>query len=374
MQWSKVYHLDSKGNDTTTYIRQTSDGGYVLVANTHFDSSGYGYAWLVRLDSSGKIKWKQSFKDPKGSVVANWVRQTSDGGFVFAGSRAGKMNLVKTDEKGNKNWEKTWDYVNSVAYCVRTTQDDGFVLAGVGYGVSDGVAMAIRTDKSGKTMWKYEIKGIVDSVSSDPAFAQWFSIQETSDGKGYIFSGGEGGGGFLIKLDKKGKLLWRKPFGEYSEYRVDENDYSYCYYDVRDAIQAADGGYALILFEIIQTHQSDEHGDTWDEDGRTYVIKTDANGNEVWCMDSRNNYAKRIYQNGSDAYITVEDDRWTVNATQYNIVGISQWNLNLRETLGEARGTNIQPTRDGGYIISAYNWSGPKQSNSLCIVKLSAPR
>ena len=65
------------------------------------------------------------------------VRQTSDGGFIFAGSTESFGNghsdvyLVKTDRDGNLSWSRTYGGVGiDNAYAVLQTSDGGFVAAG----------------------------------------------------------------------------------------------------------------------------------------------------------------------------------------------------------------------------------------------------
>ena len=38
-------------------IKETSDGGFIVVGYTDIYSKEYTYMWLVRLDSNGKFLW-----------------------------------------------------------------------------------------------------------------------------------------------------------------------------------------------------------------------------------------------------------------------------------------------------------------------------
>jgi hypothetical protein len=102
---------------------------------------------LVKTDEEGNKEWSRTFGGT-GHDFASSVQQTRDGGFIVGGVTssfgAGKNDLwlIKTDKKGNKEWNKTfggafWDRASAV----RQTADGGFIVAGettsFGAGASD---------------------------------------------------------------------------------------------------------------------------------------------------------------------------------------------------------------------------------------------
>jgi hypothetical protein len=100
-----VVKLDTSGNllwqkclggslsDVTSSIQQTSDGGYIVAGKTNSydgDVSGYHYGlfgrydyWVVRLNPSGNLLWQKCLG---GSGYGSSIEQTSDGGYIVAGS------------------------------------------------------------------------------------------------------------------------------------------------------------------------------------------------------------------------------------------------------------------------------------------------
>lgn len=89
------------GNETMRLghaIKETSDKGIIFIAtSTSTGASGHHGgedAWLVKTDISGNIQW-QKFIGTTGNEKGISVDQTTDGGYIVAGEKAGKAWLVK---------------------------------------------------------------------------------------------------------------------------------------------------------------------------------------------------------------------------------------------------------------------------------------
>ena len=89
MQWQKS--LGGSDDEYATDVRQTTDGGYIL---TGFASSndgdvtgnhGNGDLWAIKTDGTGNIQWQKSMGGTAFETALFGVRQTTDGGFIFAG-------------------------------------------------------------------------------------------------------------------------------------------------------------------------------------------------------------------------------------------------------------------------------------------------
>jgi hypothetical protein len=96
-----------------TYVRQTSDSGYILIGKTESHAIGKRDVWLVKTDANGNQQWNKTF----GGVNEEngWsVQQTTDSGYILAGDtelyRSGDYDawLIKTDVNGNQQWNKTF--------------------------------------------------------------------------------------------------------------------------------------------------------------------------------------------------------------------------------------------------------------------------
>jgi hypothetical protein len=288
-EWEKTF--GGSNYDYARSVRQTTDGGYILIGATTSYGAGAADFYLVKTDASGNKEWEKTFGG-SGEDHAYAVQQTTDGGYILGGETtsygAGQSDvyLVKTDASGNKEWEKTFgggDY--DFAYAGQQTMDGGYIMAGAtsSYDVS-GDFYLVKTDASGNIEWEKTFGG----TNSDFAYA----VQQTTDG-GYIMAGettsyGAGSYDFyVVKTDASGNKEWEKTFGG-SDF---DNGFS--------VQQTTDGGYILA-------------GDTgsYDVNGDVYLVKTDASGNIEWEKNiGGSNYdcAHSVRQTTDGGYIIAGD-------------------------------------------------------------------
>jgi len=237
-QWNRVF--DGSGWDGAYSVEQTTDGGYILTGwRGSYIGRHQNDIWLIKTDSEGNEQWNRVF----GGLlldVGRCVRQTSDGGYIVIGKTwsygAGCYDvwLIKTDSEGNKQWNRTfggseWDVGN----CVAQTSDGGYIIAGrtTSYGAGAGDAWLIKTDSEGDEQWNQTFGGSGYDVG--------YCVTQTSDG-GYIIAGearsyaDSRGDAWLIKTDSEGDEQWSQTFGGLG------------YYDVSYSVdQTSDGGYIV---------------------------------------------------------------------------------------------------------------------------------
>ncbi|MBU0483636.1 MAG: hypothetical protein KKB30_03885 [Proteobacteria bacterium] len=136
MVWENKYG----GSDWeyATSFNMTTDGGFILLGQSNRESTLY----LVKTDSTGAELWSKTYMYGENDINRGYaVQQTSDGGFVLFGetikfdynqtSGPNNMYLVKTDDQGNKSWEKTFDGDSEAIGKSIIESDDGeYVLFG----------------------------------------------------------------------------------------------------------------------------------------------------------------------------------------------------------------------------------------------------
>src|SRR5215471_552638 len=120
----------------------TSDGGAIVSGTVYTQASTNNYPLLLKLDSTGNTQFARTYL-PSGSIsdlnIAS-AQQTSDGGYAFAGyyfqntiydERAW---IVKTDASGTVQWNKIYgpdvQYSDRYFHSFQQTSDGGFIAAG----------------------------------------------------------------------------------------------------------------------------------------------------------------------------------------------------------------------------------------------------
>ncbi len=200
-QWNQTF--GGSLMDGAFSVQQTTDNGYVLVGNTNSYGVGGQDVWLIKTDASGNEQWNQTFGGTN-SEMGKSVKQTSTGIYIITGETysygAGDSDLwlIKADANGNKQWSKTFGgTVFEAGYSVNETNDGGYIVSGVtdSYGAGGHDAWLIKTDEGGNEQWNKTFGG---SGNNDLGH----SVQQTSDG-GYIVAGmtdsyGAGSADFLL--------------------------------------------------------------------------------------------------------------------------------------------------------------------------------
>ncbi|HTW92442.1 MAG TPA: hypothetical protein VMH22_12135 [bacterium] len=256
--WTRTY--GGTGDDEGYSVQQTSDRGYIIAGYTWAAGLREYDFYLVKTDSFGDTLWTRTYGG-NGDDYGYSVQQTSDGGYIVAGSTssfgAGEDDayLVKTNASGDTVWTRTYggssvEYV----YSVQQTSDGGYVVAGStnSYGAGRDDVYLVKTRASGDTAWTRTYGG----SSSDGGYC----VQQTSD-RGYIVTGYTSSFGagvedvYLVKTDSLGDTLWTRTWGTTGD------DWS------TSVRQTSDGGYIVAGTTSSETDWCD-----------VWLIKTDANG------------------------------------------------------------------------------------------------
>jgi hypothetical protein len=118
-------------------VQRTQDGGYIIAGTKQADDEDpWDQVLLIKTDSSGTMEWNKDFgwnDNDRGYSV----QQTADNGFIIAGETGSYTSggqdawLIKTDASGEVLWDKVLggpDY--DTAFSLDQTSDGGFVIAG----------------------------------------------------------------------------------------------------------------------------------------------------------------------------------------------------------------------------------------------------
>jgi len=155
VEWQKTYGGTSY--DEANSIAETSDNGFIVAGGTmSFGAGGYDY-WVLKLDSNGSVEWQKTYGGSSDDYAFS-IQETSDNGFIVAGrtesfgAGSGDSWVLKLDPNGNVTWQKTYggsdsDSANSIA----ETSDNGFIVAGSSYSFGAGGAdsWVLKLDSNG---------------------------------------------------------------------------------------------------------------------------------------------------------------------------------------------------------------------------------
>ena len=201
--WTKTF--GGSNYDFARSVKQTTDGGYIIVGYTDLYGTGENYILLIKTDMNGNTLWTKTFGGFNNDYRGYSVQQTIDGGYIVAGYScfiAGFPNvyLIKTDGNGNEEWHKWFGgYFTDKGYSVQQTSDGGYIITGNTYDVINEDVYLIKTDENGDTLWTKTLGGVEGNDCGT-------SVQQTTDG-GYILVGNTWSYGigfhniWLIKID-----------------------------------------------------------------------------------------------------------------------------------------------------------------------------
>jgi hypothetical protein len=254
--WWKTYQTGE-----ATCVIQTNDNGYAV--------AGSGDVNFIKTDFSGNILWAKNFMNGSNTFKINSIAQTSDGGYILAGyTPAGNYPqwdlIIKTDSNGSTVWSRSYGTEKAQSFATDIlVVEDGYVLA--------ANSQLYGLDSEGSVKW--EEPSIVAN-----------SLTRTSDG-GYLLTASAGS--TVVKTDQEGKEQWRKT------YRLgSQNIYNYLNW----ATETIDGG--VIACGTAYPNYA----------GVAWVIKTDADGNEVWNVTANHislcdSQAASITQDADGSYV-----------------------------------------------------------------------
>lgn len=327
---------------------------------------------------SPPIEWQLS---AGGSLFdeARCILQTTDGGYVATGpvnSLNGDVTgnhgatdfwVLKINEYGQIQWKECFggDYFDQPIYCA-LTNDGGFIVVGHTYSFTGDIQgnhggsdiWVLKLDRKGKVQWKKALGGSGHEYASrilqhkDGTFLISGSA-DSKDGDVRNYNGNQNG--WLVKLNATGNIIWQKLFGG----TVREN--------ITSIALTTDGGY--ILTESIFSKETDSGGNALYSDYQ--IIKLDEDGNPEWQKkygDTQSKYPHVIIQTRDGGFAisgsflshkkTATDkimqyDGWMMKLDAKTNL---EWEKFYGGMLSEHLGT-LSQTSDGGFITGGWSYS-----------------
>jgi hypothetical protein len=353
--WIKNYTEGGTGVD----VISTKDGNLMFLGGSH-------NIRLVKTDKGGQVLWNTTFPqiDSCRTDYSNWIKETSDGGFLVIAQgdecieELPQFKFIKTNDEGT-----VISNVSFIGYPLIsvTTNDNGSLYVTL-YEVTNEIGeyeyywRFIKTDAYGSILWNKSLaKKEYDNMKS---------IIENPDGS-YLTIGRTTYHGyrvFVTKLDSNGNLLWNKTLNNTIDPEEGGDDYGFQIHN------ALDGGYIVLAIQkdmktwLIKIDLSGNmlwnktfSGPRGEEDGEIiskylrptndgyitigvsdmyyiWMIKTDLLGNMIWNRTIRVDHNGIINvlgtSDGGELMWTLYSDRsddWILIKTDYE--GNILWNI-----------------------------------------------
>ncbi|MCF7811910.1 fibronectin type III domain-containing protein [bacterium] len=351
--------LDDEGRK----VRQTGDGGYIIVGNTKSFGSGDSDIWLIKTDIEGNEIWNRTY----GGAYLDYgcdVRCTGDGGYIIAGYTAsfgeGDYDawLIKVDGSGGEVWNQTYggtgrDKGNGVV----KSPYGGYIIVGStrSFGVGDYDAWLIRTDIVGEK--------VEDRTIGEGDREEVYSIEAASDDGFDIIGSTQShdsgvSNAWLIRIDDYGRLQWYRSYGLGA-------------FSKGCGVNSAHNMGSIIAGYTVVENTSDYN---------LHFVNTDYAGNIEWEIDLGGNGADKGYSchktsdggyiviGSTESYGAGETDVWVIKTDGR---GSELWNAAYGGN-GKDEGLHSLPTIDGGYVITGSTESSGSGGSDVLLMKIGS--
>ncbi|MHA1979455.1 MAG: hypothetical protein ACW98I_21325, partial [Candidatus Hodarchaeales archaeon] len=323
LDWDRTY--GGVKSDSASDILHTKEGDFLIVGGTTSNGTGNSDMWVVKTDNRGTIQWNRTYGGLE-IDYAETIIQTSDGTFAILGNTrsygAGWSDLwlVKIDNQGRMLWNKTYGSSdNEYATGLLQTPDGGFLLAGNKHYSLGGINLwVVKTDSNGNVQWNQTYGG----NSPDYFSYSQQSLIQTLDG-GYALLGNTESFGsmstniWLIKIDQEGVVQWTQIYGN-SEVTT-----------AGTLLQTETGCYVFVGGRASESTR----------DLNLWLMKTDTNGTMLWNHTYTVRKENSTFEVSSHSLIQTSDggffmasrsrydpgssDLWVVKTDS---TGVLQWN------------------------------------------------
>ncbi len=199
IKWSRSFD-NNKNRESTGALTATSGNNYVVGTTTLQEDGLYNDAWVLKLDSDGKMIWNKMagrrYEDNIKRIAVNSKNDIITAGYTWLNpdSASREVWVFKLDDEGKKIWSRSlgkWEVTSLL-----TANNDIFIG---GYTRNDSVNnySIIVINDEGKKLWKrtYTGTGEVNSLAISP--------------DNHIIMAGSK---WAARMTSKGYLLWEVTF------------------------------------------------------------------------------------------------------------------------------------------------------------------
>ncbi len=369
------------GNEEDDYavaVRQTAEGGYLVVGESDPSSPQPSNIALLKIDASGRQVWIRTFGGASDGLATSLLPMP-DGSFVIVGTTnvptglpdpndfESRVLVVSVDGSGAVQWEKTFGTESPRAAAV-TAEGDLIVGGMSSTRAVDGMYLS-KISSEGEQLWMKAVSAEEASLSS---------LRITSDSS-IILAGSNYGGdrsrGYLAKTDPDGTLLWER------------SDFDDRVYYFPDLIETSQGDYLALGMSFDLTLSP------------ILLVKTNTVGEPLWTQAPATDFISQypgiissysLVEASNGGYVMVggydqgpfspllEEPFAGMYILKTDTDGRESWSRIYTRRDRAPVGNFVDTTADGGYIIAGYDGgvldeTGVGRENSdMAIVKTDA--
>jgi len=230
-EWEKALQTPDIIDEGHSVV-ETQEGDFIIVGNATTLGNGNTDAVMLKVSKKGDIIWQKVFGGA-GSQQANHIIKNV-GGYAVVGSaeiqkRRWDMWLFTTDKEGNMLWQQNYGGSdNEMGNTVAQNPDGSYVMVGFTYTFAEGSldAWVVKTDEKGDKLWGKSFGGLSTDEAFDVLLTKenniliaGYSDIYVSD-KNFNNTSKEGNDIFIACLDQSGNELWKDFFGGKGTQRV----------------------------------------------------------------------------------------------------------------------------------------------------------
>ncbi|MEO6169133.1 MAG: T9SS type A sorting domain-containing protein [Chitinophagales bacterium] len=305
-QWDRT--LGGTNDDFFYAVINTADSGFLVVGSTRSPANGnitqspIGIfdVWLVKLNAAGLIEWDRRYGG-NNSCAGTSAIQLQDGGYLIGGYTnsdlgndvseesygAGDFWILRTDDAGNKLWDKRYGgSEDESVYAVFVSEDGGFLLAGVSLSNASGLKSQdnyvngmsdmwfVKTDSSGNYLWDKIIGSLDNDIGMDivqaPGNKYLMATTNWADAGGDKTESTQGAiDWWMVKTDDLMNVEWDRSIGGTGH----EDDFG-------NVLVTAAGDYMIAGTSYSEVNYWKSIPNNGPEN--TWIVLVDTNGNKIW--------------------------------------------------------------------------------------------
>ncbi len=214
--WQKTW--GGQKRDMATSVATMPDGGFVTAALSQQDKHAEGDALIMRHDKNGRLIWKKFIGGEKYDIPYA-IRVSRSGNIIVAGytKSAGKGDadgwVFSLNKKGKLLWEHTFGTKGRDWLRAMTLLPNGHIAVAGGTKAdkkADSFSWVMLLDRKGRKIWSHiyrfsenVARAIIPLKNGKLAIAGWVHAKNSITGRDI----------WIARLDADGRIIWQKKLG-----------------------------------------------------------------------------------------------------------------------------------------------------------------